>query len=91
MITTGTKHALVCGNMMVAWREWKRHLLLDHTWPNWKSHWTATFAEMCNINSMTAGDTAFGANQAVKLKQAQQMASSLDNLAKRGAEICSFS
>jgi hypothetical protein len=30
---------------------------------------------------MTAGDTAFGANQAVKLKQAQQMAPSLDNLA----------
>ena len=36
---------------------------------------------MCNINQMTAGDTAFGANQAAKLKQAQQMASLLDNLA----------
>jgi hypothetical protein len=30
---------------------------------------------------MMAGDTAFGANQAAKLKQVQQMASSLDNLA----------
>ncbi len=30
---------------------------------------------------MTAGDTAFGTNQASKLKQAQQMASFLDNLA----------
>jgi hypothetical protein len=30
---------------------------------------------------MTAGNTAFGANQAAKLDQAQQMASSLDNLA----------
>jgi hypothetical protein len=33
------------------------------------------------INRMMAGDTAFGANQATKLEQAQQMASSLDNLA----------
>ena len=30
---------------------------------------------------MTAGNTAFGANQAAKLKQAQQMVSSLNNLA----------
>jgi hypothetical protein len=30
---------------------------------------------------MTAGGIAFGANQAAKLKQAQQMASSLNNLA----------
>jgi hypothetical protein len=29
---------------------------------------------------MTAGDTAYGANQAAELKPAQQMASSLDNL-----------
>jgi hypothetical protein len=29
---------------------------------------------------MSAGDTAFGANQATELDQAQQMASSLDNL-----------
>ncbi len=29
---------------------------------------------------MTARDTAFGANQAAELKQAQQMTSSLDNL-----------
>ncbi len=36
---------------------------------------------MSNISCMTAGKTTFGANQAAKLKQAQQMASSLDNLA----------
>jgi hypothetical protein len=29
---------------------------------------------------MTAGETAFGMNRAAKLKQAQQMASSLNNL-----------
>jgi hypothetical protein len=37
---------------------------------------------MNNINRMMARDTAFGTNQAVKLEQVQQMASSLDNLAK---------
>jgi hypothetical protein len=36
---------------------------------------------MNNIDQMTAKITAFGANQATKLELAQQMASSLDNLA----------
>jgi hypothetical protein len=36
---------------------------------------------MCNINCMTTGETSFGTNQAAKLEQAQQMASSLNNLA----------
>jgi hypothetical protein len=78
MITTGTKHILACSNMMLAWREWKRRPIIDHTWPNWKAHWTAAFAQMWDINCMTAGDTAFGANQAAELNRAQQMASSLD-------------
>ncbi len=30
MVTTGTKHALACGNMMLAWREWKDCPILDH-------------------------------------------------------------
>jgi hypothetical protein len=38
MVMTGTKHALNCGNMMLAWGEWKRPPLLDHTWNNWKDH-----------------------------------------------------
>jgi hypothetical protein len=42
---------------------------------------SAAFAKMRDINCMTAGETAFGVNQAAQLKQAQQMASSLDNLA----------
>jgi hypothetical protein len=37
---------------------------------------------MRDISWMLAGDTAFGTNQAAKLKQVQQMASSLDNIAK---------
>jgi hypothetical protein len=73
MITTGTKHALACSNMTLAWHKWECCLPIDHTWPNWKAHWTATFAEIHDINCMTAGDMAFGANQAAKLKQAQQM------------------
>jgi hypothetical protein len=36
---------------------------------------------MRDINCMTASKTMFGANQAAKLEQAQQMASSLVNLA----------
>jgi hypothetical protein len=81
MITTGTKHALAYGNMTLAWCEWTGCLPVNHTWPKWKAHWTAAFTKMHDINCMTAGNTAFGANQAAKLKQAQQMASSLDNLA----------
>jgi hypothetical protein len=80
MLTTGTKHALACGNMTLAWCKWKRCPLPDHTWPNWKSYWTAAFTKMHNINQMTARDTAFGANQAAELEQVQQMASLLNNL-----------
>jgi hypothetical protein len=81
MITTDTKHTLACGNMTLAWRKLKRCPIINHTWPKWKAHWTTAFAKMRNINCMTAGETTFGANQAAKLKQAQQMASSLSNLA----------
>jgi hypothetical protein len=80
MITTGTKHALACGNMTLAWHKWKRCPVINHIWPNWKAHWTTAFAEICNINCMTARDTTFGVNQPAKLEQAQQMASSLDKL-----------
>ncbi len=38
MIATGTKHALACGNMTLAWCKWKRFPLPNHTWPNWKTH-----------------------------------------------------
>jgi hypothetical protein len=38
MITTGTKHALACGNMTLAWHKWKHCPLFNYTWPNLKSH-----------------------------------------------------
>ena len=81
MVTTGSKHALSSGNMTLNWREWKRRPANQHTWANWKLHWTAAFAEMRDISRMTTGDTTFGANQAAEIEQAQQMATSLDNLA----------
>ncbi len=80
MVTTGTKHAQACVNKTLAWRKWKRCPHIDHTWLNWKAHWTAAFTKMHDINHMTAGNKVFGANQAAELDQAQQMAYSLNNL-----------
>jgi hypothetical protein len=71
MVTTGTKHALATRNMTLAWRKWKRCPIPDHTWPNWKAHWTAAFAKMHNINCMMAGESAFGANAAAEEEQAR--------------------
>jgi hypothetical protein len=71
MIITGTKHTLACGNMTLAWREWKLCPIIDRTWLNWKADWTTAFAKMCNINCMTAGKATFGVNLAAKLEQAR--------------------
>jgi hypothetical protein len=45
MVTTSTKAALNCGGMELAWHKCKRHLLINQTWNNWKSHWTAAFSK----------------------------------------------
>ena len=66
--------------MTLNWREWKCRPAIAHTWAISKIHWTASFAEMRDISRMTTGDSTFGANQAVEIKQVQQMATSLDNL-----------
>jgi hypothetical protein len=81
MVTTGTKHALACGNMTMAWREWNHRAIINHTWPNWKTHWKAAFAEMGNINRMMAGKAAFDTNAAKEEHQAHQITASHDNLA----------
>jgi hypothetical protein len=80
MATTGSKHALSSSNMTLGWREWKRRPAIEHTWANWKIYWTAAFAEMHDISRMTTSKTTFGAYQAAEMEQAQQMATSLDNL-----------
>ncbi len=81
MVTTRTKHALTCGNMTMAWRKWTHQAIINHTWPNWKLHWMTAFAKMCNINRMTAGKAAFGANAAEEEHQARWITTSLNNLA----------
>jgi hypothetical protein len=82
MVMTGTKNALNCGNMMLAWQEWKCHPLLDHTSNNWKIHWMAAFAKMCDISRMTSGDLAFTSQVAAQeCVQAEKMVVLLDNLA----------
>ncbi len=81
MVTTGTKHALTCGNMTMAWREWNHCTIADHTCFTWKTHWMSTFAKIGDINSMTSGNAAFGANAAEEEHQACQITESLDNLA----------
>jgi hypothetical protein len=81
MVTTRTKHALACGNMTMVWLKWNRRTIADHTWPNWKTHWTSAFLEMCNINCMMTGKAAFGANAAEEEHQAHQITALLDNLA----------
>jgi hypothetical protein len=81
IVTTGTKHALATGNMTLVWRKWKRCPIANHTWPNWKAHWTAAFAKIHDINRMTAGESTFGAIAAEEEEQGCLIASSLNNLA----------
>jgi hypothetical protein len=38
MVTTGTKHAVNCGDFHQAWREWRRTPAADQTLANWKTH-----------------------------------------------------
>jgi hypothetical protein len=81
MVTTGTKHALACGNMTMAWRKWNNCAIANHTWSKWKNHRTATFAKMHGINCMTAGKAVFGANAAEEEHQACKITALLDNFA----------
>jgi hypothetical protein len=81
MVTTSTKAALNYGGMELAWCKWKHCPLVDHTRNNWKLHWTAAFADTCNINRMIANDSAFANQAATDAKQAAMMAKSLDSLA----------
>jgi hypothetical protein len=81
MVTTGTKHALACGNMTMVWCKWNCRAIAKHTWPNWKTHWISAFAKMRNINHMMAGKAAFGTNTAEEEHQTGQITILLNNLA----------
>jgi hypothetical protein len=67
--------------MELAWHEWKRHLLINQTWNNWKIHWVVAFSETQDIHCMMANNGPFANQAATKAEQAAMMARSLDNLA----------
>jgi hypothetical protein len=81
MVTTRNKHTLTTGNMTLVWYKWKHHPIVNHTWPNWKVHWSVAFAKMYDIHCMMAGEFTFDANGAEEDKQAHQITLSLNNLA----------
>ncbi|KAL7480250.1 hypothetical protein ACHAW6_005948 [Cyclotella cf. meneghiniana] len=64
MVTTGTKHALQCGDFMEAWKEWNRCADNQKTWPNWKNHWTQAFNEDRAIQCLTGN--IFHANTTIE-------------------------
>jgi hypothetical protein len=86
MVSTGTKAMITCSGMELPWHEWKRQPIIDQTWNNWKTHWTAAFAETCDINQMTTGNRAFAYQAANKAKQAARMVTSLNNLTNRAIQ-----
>jgi hypothetical protein len=80
-------------NIGINWHQSRNHLrrdgtcmaqvemsIINHMWNNWKMHWTAAFAETCDINQMTAGNLAFAHQAATKAEQAAHMVTSLNNL-----------
>ncbi|KAL7474049.1 hypothetical protein ACHAW6_000047 [Cyclotella cf. meneghiniana] len=82
MVTTGTKHALQCSGLAQAWRKWRHLPAGQHTWLNWKSHWTAAFNKQRDISRLTGRTIMSEANAAVDDTQwSSQMITSLDNLA----------
>ena len=87
MVTTGTKHALQCGGLTQAWREWRRLPAAQHNWLNWKTHWTTAFNEQRDISRLTGGTFLHQANSAVEEDQwSTQMITSLDNLANAAVQ-----
>ena len=81
MVTTGTKAALNCGGMELAWREWKRRPTLDQAWNIWKLYWSIAFTKLHDIHCMTSTEGAFANQIVAEAEQAEMMARSLDNLA----------
>ena len=86
MVTTATKHALQCGGLTQAWREWRRTVVADQTWPNWKTHWTTAFNEQRDITKLTGTDFQGHANSAREDELSERMVASLDNLANAAVQ-----
>jgi hypothetical protein len=86
MVTTGTKHAIQCGDFTDAWKEWNRRLDADKTWPNWKTHWTRAFQENRDIRRLTGGTFRHQANSIINDELSEKMVLSLDNLANAAVQ-----
>ncbi|KAL7481609.1 hypothetical protein ACHAW6_007288 [Cyclotella cf. meneghiniana] len=87
MVTAETKHALQCRGLTQAWHEWKQLPAIQHTWLNWKTHWTAAFEEQQDITCLMGGNFTTQANPAVDDSQwSTQMITSFDNLANAAVQ-----
>ena len=79
MMTTGTKHAVVSGDMALAWRKWVR--TQNKTWNLWKRHWTTAFQEKCELGKLATTHFDGMANSAMSADLGNIMITALDNLA----------
>ena len=86
MVTTGTKHAIQCGDFTDAWKEWNRRPDIEKTWPNWKTHWTRAFQENRDIRRLTGGTFRHQAHAAIDDDLSEKMVLSLDNLANAAVQ-----
>eukprot|EP00804_Cyclotella_cryptica_P023861 CCRYP_018685-RA/>CCRYP_018685-RA protein AED:0.12 eAED:-0.15 QI:0/-1/0/1/-1/0/1/0/255 len=85
MVTTGTKHAVNCGDYHQAWREWRRTHPANQIWANWKTHWTRALQENRDIQRITGGGGGFAGN-AMEDDIANQLVTGLDNLANAAVQ-----
>ncbi|KAL7482171.1 hypothetical protein ACHAW6_007859 [Cyclotella cf. meneghiniana] len=73
MVTTGTKHAVNCGDFHEAWREWRQTPTADQTWANWMTHWMRALQENHDIQKITG-------------VRANQLINGLDDLANAAVQ-----
>eukprot|EP00804_Cyclotella_cryptica_P013542 CCRYP_021092-RA/>CCRYP_021092-RA protein AED:0.43 eAED:0.43 QI:0/-1/0/1/-1/1/1/0/203 len=81
MVTTGTKHAIQCGDFTDTLKEWARLPKADKTWLDWKNHWTRAFKVNRDIQRLTGCTFCHHANSAVEDDLSLKMVSCFDNLA----------
>ncbi|KAL7489104.1 hypothetical protein ACHAW6_014699 [Cyclotella cf. meneghiniana] len=81
MVTTGTKHAIHCGDFTDALKEWTCLSNVDKTWPNCKMHWTRAFQENRDIQRLTGGTFMTQANSIIDNELSNKMVICLNNLA----------
>jgi hypothetical protein len=80
MVTTGTKHAIQCGDFTDAWKEWNRRPDAKKTWPTWKTHWTRAFHENRDIQGLTGSTFRHQAHSTVEDELSENFLLSHENL-----------